>query len=131
MADFGVGIYAITDRPDPEVRCDGRLLVAVRVARRLLTTNGAFTAIGDDEPYETLNLRDYLGWRPGPDDIAALNGAMTQVLGTEKRVAAVTAAATFAGGLISVSVSAELDDGPFDFRVELDALTGPRIRVIS
>jgi len=131
MADYGVGIYAITDRPDPEIRCSGKTLAAVRLARRLLTTNGAFTAIGDDEPYETLNLRDYLGLRPTQDDIAALNSAMVQVLGTDKRVVTVTASATFAAGLLSVLVSAELEDGPLDFVVELDALTGARIRVIS
>lgn len=131
MAEYGIGIYALTDRPDPEVRCSGTTLVSVRLARRLLTPNGAFLAIGDEEPYESLNLRDWLGLRPTADEVNALNAAMSQVLGSEERVTTVTATATFAAGVLSVAVSGTAAEGPFNFVVELSALTGARIRSIS
>lgn len=131
MADFGTGIYALTDRPDPEVRCSGNTLVAVRLARRLLTPNGAFEAIGDTHPYESLNLRDWLGMRPTPDQVAELNSSMVQVLGTDERVSSVSAVATFAGGQLSVAVSGETAAGPFNFVVELAQLTGARLAEIA
>lgn len=131
MADVGIGIYAITDRPDPETRVSGNTLVAVRLARRLLTTNGAFLAIGDEDAYESLNLRDYLGMRPTTDDIAALNSAMAQVLSTEERCSEVTASATFAAGHLAVAASGTAADGPFAFVIELSALTGARLREIT
>lgn len=126
--DYGIGIAAITDRPDPEVRVSGLTHVGYRLARRLFTPNGALLAIGDDAPYETLNLRDWLGARPTVAEVEQLNTSMSSILSADEAVETVTAAATFVGGALSVSVNGTGADGPFAFVIAADAVTGVQIR---
>lgn len=126
--NYGIGIAAITDRPDPEVRVSGLLHVGHRLARRLFTPNGALLAIGDDAPYETLNLRDWIGARPTAAEVEQLNTAMAGILSADEAVETVTAAATFVGGLLSVAVEGTGAEGPFAFVITADAVTGAQIR---
>ncbi len=127
--DYGIGIAALTDRPDPEQRVSGLTHLEYRLARRLLCRNGALLAIGDAGAYDSLDLRDYLGTRDARE-IAQLGTLAQQVLSTDDEVETVSVTASFAGGVLSVAVSGTGADGPFAFVIDSSAVTGPAIRGI-
>lgn len=130
MADYGTDVNAVLDRPDPETLATGTRNLANRLARRLLTTNGALTDIGDEAQYDTLNLRDWLAARPSGSDIGNLNTSMQQILAQDEEVDTVTASATWAAGVLSVTVNGVGSAGPFEFLLTIGDVSSAVLRVL-
>jgi hypothetical protein len=125
MADVGIGIIALLDLTDVAVFGTGNELVAYGLAMRLLTPSGALVECGDPSPYDSLNLRDYLGARLS--DTRSLEAACNQVLGQDERADSVSATVSFSAGVIRVAVHFENAAGPFDFVLAVDQVTASLI----
>jgi hypothetical protein len=113
--DYGTGIQALDDLPDPVRLCSGATNAAYRAARRLLQRADAYEEIGVVEEYDCLDLRDYLGRRMSLQDVRDLENACEQVLSEDKFIATVTVSATLSANQISVEVRAEGSEGSFGF----------------
>lgn len=119
-----IDILAIDDLPDPEQLGTGEDNVVRALARRLLQPEDANAEIGDDEPIETLDLREYLGGSPSPEEILDLEQRIERCIADDERVAEVeTVEVNYGETTLSVSVSALGAEGPFSFVLTVDALT--------
>jgi hypothetical protein len=124
--DYGSDLAAIDDLFDPEVIVDGNLNVAYALARRLLTPAEAMEEIGDTAPYDSIDIRDWLGQRFQLSDRTVIDDLQIQcrqVLQQEKRVDRVSAIATYTQGTLSVAVQGEGADGLFSFVLSVDGVT--------
>jgi hypothetical protein len=114
MADYGIDLLALDDLPDPEVLGAGELNVAHALARRLLQPANALAEIGETDPFDSLDVRDWLGRRIDRRDIEDLETQAAQVLEQDERVDQVDVSATFAGGQLRIEASGAGKDGPFE-----------------
>lgn len=124
--DYGTDVQALDDLPDPEVLCSGDTNVAYALARRLANDADALEEIGDTDEYDAINLNEWLGSDfdlTDPTVIDDLQQQATQVLLKDTRVLSVVVQATYATGLIKVSVQGQGADGPFSFVLLVDAIT--------
>lgn len=129
--DYGTDVLALDDLVDPEQLVSDDLNLAYALGRRLLTPDGTMAAIGDTAPYDSIDLRDWLGQRLNPNDPNVLDDLQLQcrqVLSQDPRVDMVTVLATFAAGTLAVSVAGSGTDGPFSFVVKVDNLTAQILR---
>lgn len=131
--DYGVDVAALDDLPDPEVLASGELNVAYALGRRLLQPAGALEEIGDTAPYDSLDLRDWLGKRMSEADRADLEAQVVHVLSQDERVLTVAATVTLTAGAgttrkITVAVEVEGTDGPFSFVLSVDGVTATLLR---
>jgi hypothetical protein len=129
--DYGIDVAGVLDWPDPEELASGPANLANALARRLLTPEGALLDVGDEEPYDSIDLRDWLASHPSSGDLDALNTAMHQVLSQDERVDTVSAVATFTAGVLTVNVSGQGAAGPFAFVLTIDAVSGAQLRVLQ
>lgn len=127
--DYGTDVRALDDLPDPDALVSGDLNVAYALGRRLLQPTGVLLEIGDEEPYDSLDLREYLGKRLSPQEVRDLEAACERVLAQEERVETVSASVTFVAGAIAVSVSGEGSEGPFDLVLTVDNVTAAKLVV--
>jgi hypothetical protein len=123
---YGSDLAAIDDLFDPELEVDGDLNVAYALARRMLTPAGAMEEIGDTAPYDSIDIRDWLGKRFDLNDRTVLDELQIQchqVISQDRRVSRVSVVATFTQGTLAVSVQAEGAEGPFSFVLSVDGVT--------
>jgi hypothetical protein len=121
--DYGTDVQALDDLPDAEVLVSQELEVAYDLAGRLITDPEAMTEIGDTSPYDSINLRDWLGARFNLNDPTVLDDLQRQarqVLLQDKRVSTVNVTVTFTRGTLSVSVDGNGVAGPFAFVTGID-----------
>lgn len=126
--DYGTDVAAVTDLPDPEQLASGEANVVRALARRLLTPTGTLEAIGDTEPYDSIDLRDYLGGRLGATELAELQQAAVQVLEQDPRVLSADVEAAYSAGRLEVTVNGEGTEGPFSFVLAVDDVTAAILR---
>jgi len=114
--DYGSGLLMLDDMPDPEVMGSGELLVAYDIARRWLEPAGTHALIGDNAPYDSFDIREYLGARFGLNDRSVLDEIQQNCIATasqDPRVESLTVEATFSQGRNSVSAVIQGSAGPF------------------
>jgi hypothetical protein len=131
-ASYGVDVQALDDLPDPEVLCAEDLNVAYALGRRLAQDSDAMIEIGDNDEYDSINLNDYLGSDFDLTDrstIDSLQQQATQVLLKDPRVLSVTVKATYATGILTVSVQGVGTNGPFSFVLIVDGVNAPLLQV--
>lgn len=124
--DYGSDVLALDDLTDPEQIVSGDLAAAYELARRLVTPDGAYAEIGDTAPYDSLDLREYMGARINlynRAEIDRLQAKCRQVLERDPYVQRVAVVATFAAGTLSVSVQGEGAEGPFAFVVGVNSVS--------
>jgi hypothetical protein len=73
VATYGTTIQALTDLPDPPVLCSELVAAAYACAGRWVTPSGGLEDIGETEPYESFDIRDWLGGRFNLTDKSVLN----------------------------------------------------------
>ena len=118
--NYGTDVAALTDLPDPEVLISGPLVVAYRVCRRRLTQSGALAEIGDEAPYSSFDVRDYLGSRGVPGVERTIEQLCGQGAAEDPAVLASSDVAAFVDGGLSIKTTLGLSDGstfPFVFSV--------------
>jgi len=131
MTDYGSDLSFVDDCQDPEVIATGELNVANALARRLLTPTVAMAEIGDNAPYDSIDIREWLGRRFALSDRTVLDDLQQQcwqVMSQDKRVALVAVRATYAGGTLSIDVQATGTGGPFGFVLTVDGVTVALLR---
>lgn len=121
--DYGVDVAALDDLPDPEVLTTETENVAYGVGRSWLTPQDGLSDVGYEGPYTSLDLRDYLGARLPPGQVAVLQRQLEAIALQHPDVASITVTVAFAGGSISVTARGTGADGPFAFVVNVDAVT--------
>jgi hypothetical protein len=129
--DYGVDVQALDDLNDPEILVSGDLNVAYALARRLLTDPEAMTEIGDTSPYDSINIRDWLGARFQLSDrsvIDDLQQQCRQVLSQDPRVVTVDVRITFNQGVLNVAVSVNGTNGPFAFVLSVNGVNAAFLR---
>lgn len=129
--DYGLDVQALDDLNDPEVIVSGGLNVAYALARRLLTPAGAMEEIGDTSPYDSLDIRAWLGARFSLTDrsvIDDLQQQCRQVLSQDPRVDSVDVKINFNQGTLSVEVNGTGSAGPFSFVLSVDNVTAALLR---
>ncbi len=129
--DYGTDLLALDDEQDPEVLVSGELNVAYALARRLLTPAGVMLEIGDTAPYDSLDIRDWLGKRFQLADRSVIDDLQMQaraVLSQDVRVRSVTCFVSYNHGTLSVSVQGQGTDGPFSFVLAVDGVTAQFLR---
>jgi hypothetical protein len=127
--DYGIDIKALSDLPDPEQLTSGDENVAYAQARRLLTPDGAHEDIGDDSPYESIDLRAYLGRRMSAADRADLSASVPRILSGDPRVRRATATVTTAGSSLTVESRSIGDEGPFGLVLSVDSVDSAALKV--
>src|SRR6185295_14265470 len=80
--DYGSGLLMLDDMPDPEVMGSGELLVAYDIARRWLEPAGTHALIGNNAPYDSFDIREYLGARFGLNDRSVLDEIQQNCIAT-------------------------------------------------
>lgn len=114
MADYGIDLLALDDLPDPEVLGQGELNVAYALARRLLQPANALAEIGEEKPFDSIDVRDWLGRRIDARDIRDLETQAAQVLEQDERVDRVDVSATRSSGQLRIEATGAGKDGPFE-----------------
>lgn len=120
MVNYGTDIAAVDDLPDPEVLCSGEDNVVRALARRLLQPPGVMEEIGEPDPYDSIDLRDWQGRRLSDSDLRDLEAQATQVLAQDERVLSVEVSAAFAGRVLSLEANGNGTEGPFAFILSVD-----------
>jgi len=113
---YGTTIQALTDLPDPAVLCSEVVAAAYACARRWATPPGALADIGEIEPYESIDVRDWLGSRFNLTDQSVLNDLERQAtiaLYDEPYVQSATVRVTFAAGILTLIGQVQGAQGPF------------------
>lgn len=129
--DYGTDVQALDDLPDPEVLCSGDLNVAYALARRWLTPTGALEEIGDPEPYDSIDVREWLGNRFSLTDRSVIDDLQTQaqqVLLGDPRVESATVVATYAQGTLTLTARGLGADGPFTLVLSVNGVTASLLR---
>jgi len=129
--DYGTDVLGLDDIDDPETVVSGELNLAYALARRLITPTGAMLEIGDTAPYDSIDIRLWMGARFSLLDRTMLDDLQMQarqVLTQDERVASITVLATFASGTLSVAVQGFGAEGPFSFIVATNGVTAQFLR---
>lgn len=129
--DYGIDVLALDDLNDPEILASDALNLAYALARRLLTPAGAMAEIGDTAPYDSIDIREWLGKRISLADDSALDDLRQQcrqVLSQDPRLDSVLVDVSFGGGLLSVSVDGTGAAGPFNFVLQTAGVTAAFLR---
>jgi hypothetical protein len=127
--DYGTDVGAIDDLPDPEFLVSGDLNMAYALARRLMTPTGALDDIGDPGPYDSIDVRDWLGRATDQDAIDELQQFATQVIVQDERVDSATVTVTFQSpGTLFVSVDGQGAVGPFKFVLAVTNVSAQLLR---
>jgi hypothetical protein len=127
--DYGTDIAALTDLPDPEVLVSGETNAAYAEARRLLTPTGALEEVGETAPYDSMDVRDWLGQRLDATTLDDLQAQVSQVLVEDPRaLAADVSVPPLAAGALRISSQVEGTQGPFSFVLTVDGVTAMLLR---
>lgn len=111
MTDFGIDLSCVTDIASDGRTVDGKMLVAEALARRLSTPHGRLIA----DPDYGFDLTGYLNDDMSPADIAAMvSGAENECLKDERVTSATVEAVLGSDSVMTVTVSFECGEGPFD-----------------
>lgn len=124
----GTGPLALLDLPDPCLMGTGDAVAAYGLALRLLTPPGVLEALGDPAPYDSLDLRAYVGSRLSPQALRDLESACNQVLGQDERADSVSCSLSLSGGVLAATVQAEGAAGPFGFVLSVDDASSTTFR---
>ncbi len=125
--DYGIDIAALDDLPDPEQLVGGELNAAYACARRMLTPDDAMEEIGEPSEYDSFDMRDYLGSRADDSVTADVESNTEQVLPQDARVLSATASSTFVSGLLSTTVQANGQNGPFPLVLSVDGVSAAKL----
>ena len=128
MADYGTDLAALDDLPDLDALVSGDLNVAHALCRRLLTAPGALAEIGETEPYESINLRDYIGARLNAQEERDIARAADAAIKQDPRVESATVAIDFTGRKITATVQGSGTEGPFDLVLSVDGVNVTLLR---
>lgn len=129
--DYGTDVLALDDLVDPETLASAELNLAYALARRLLTPAGTMALLGDTAPYDSIDIRDWLGKRFAANDSTVIDDLQLQcrqVLAQDERVDSVLVTATFLAGTLSVAVDGTGGQGPFDFVLKVNNVTAQILR---
>jgi hypothetical protein len=127
VADLGTDVRCVDDL-DPTFRLvSGREGLAQALARRLSTKRGELALIGDDEDYG-LDVREFVGEDVGPRATFELAAQVEAETLRDERVLSATATASFAGGVLTLSLA--LSDAAGPFRLTL-AVTDVSVSVLK
>jgi hypothetical protein len=129
--DYGTDLLALDDITDPEILVSGDLNVAYALARRWLTPTSALEEIGDPEPYDSIDVREWLGNRFSLQDRTVLDDLQTQaqqVLLGDPRVETATVTATFVRGVLTLNGQGTGAAGPFTLVLAVDGVTAALLR---
>lgn len=130
--DYGTDVLALDDVEDPEVLASGDLNVAYALARRLLTPTGALEEIGETEPYDSIDVREWLGNRFRLTDRSVLDDLQTQaaqVLGADPRVETVdSVVVTYAQGTLTLTARMSGAAGPFALILSVNGVSASLLR---
>lgn len=129
--DYGADALALLDLPEVEIMGTGDIVVAYAIGRRWLTPSGALEEIGDTEPYDSIDVREWLGRRFKVGDRSVLDDLQTQAaqvaLG-DLRVRSITVAATFTAGVLTLRGAGQGAKGPFSLVLSVDGLSAQILR---
>lgn len=106
----GTDIKALDDITDPEEYTTGAENVAYAQARRLLEPPNTHELVGDLEPYDSIDIRAWLGKRPTAQGLANMEADAADVLNRDERAANVDVTVDFTGSNVSVSFSQDAND---------------------
>lgn len=127
--DYGTDIRALDDLPDPEELAMGEENAAYAVARRLLTTSGALDDIGDESPYDSIDLRDFFGRRMSGAEVSALAASVQRIEADDARVARAFATVSSAGHALTVVSQVVGTEGPFGLVLSVDGVNAASLKV--
>lgn len=131
LVDYGTDVRCLDDVDDPEVLVSGDLGMAYALARRWLHNPEDFEEIGETEPYDCIDVREWLGNRFSLTDRGVLDDLQTQaqqVLLGDPRVQTATVTATFAQGTLTLSARGVGAAGPFSLVLAVDGVTAQILR---
>jgi hypothetical protein len=120
---YGSDVQALDDLPDPEVQVAGDLNVAYAIGRRWLSGEGVMQEIGDPEPYDCIDIRDWIGGNGTAQTLADLETQATQVAEQDPRVLSIDVTASYQTGRLSLTGEGQGTGGPFRLVVSVDGLT--------
>ncbi len=122
-ADYGRDVAALDDLPDPEVLVSGDLNVAYAIARHWLQASDGLVEIGDETPYDSFDLRDYLGKRIVPGELRALEALAARCARQDPRVDTIAVTLSFLNGALSLTGRGVGSAGPFSLVLTVDGVT--------
>jgi hypothetical protein len=128
---YGTDVLALDDVQDPEVLVSEELNLAYALARRWLLNPEDIEEIGETEPYDCIDVRDWLGDRFSLTDRTVLDDRQTQaaqVLLGDPRVDHVIVVATFTQGTLRLSAQGFGKNGPFKFVLGVNGVTAQLLR---
>lgn len=112
--DYGTDVAAVDDLPEIERLASGELNVGYACARRLMTPQGGLDEVDPSgQPYDSINIRDWLAGRVDQHALDQLELQAAQVLTQDPRVLSANCTATFGDGLLTLTSQIDGTDGPF------------------
>jgi hypothetical protein len=118
---YGTDIAGLLDLPDPEVTVSEDAAGAYACARRWLTPDGCLTDIGETEPYDSIDVTEWMGASIDLNSPSVLNDLVTQatqVLYAEPYAkGGVQVTATYLGGVLTLTGNVQGAPGPFSLVV--------------
>lgn len=129
--DYGTDVRCLDDVDDPEVLVSGDLGMAYALARRWLHNPEDFEEIGETEPYDCIDVREWLGNRFSLTDRGVLDDLQTQaqqVLLGDPRVETATVLAAYAQGVLTLTGRGVGAFGPFNLILAVDGVTAQILR---
>lgn len=137
--DYGTDLAALDDLPETDELVSGELNAAYAVARRWLTPSGGLTDAGVTAPYESFDVREYLGRRVALDARGQLDAATKQEIEQtatrcakgDPRVRSVEVTVSFSGGTLFMRAKVEGADGPFTFVLAVSAVSAATLQLES
>lgn len=124
--DFGTDIAVADDLTPVWALASGMDNLALSVLRRITTPEGSLDEIdGDDEPYESIDIRIWLNARLSDVELARLRARLPAVIENEERILScdVDVDFTFETREMEIRISGDTDDGPFDLVIAASAVT--------
>lgn len=125
-AIYGLDLQGLFDLPDPEITCSEVTAAAYACARRWMTPSGALVEIGEVQQYDSIDVREWLGQRPGLSDPTVINDLQaqaTQVLFDEQFVSGASVTVTFIAGLLTITAQIQGALGPFAVVLQTNGVT--------
>jgi len=129
---YGTDVLCLDDIDDPETLVSGEFNRAFALARRLVTPSGAIEEIGDTEPYESMDIREYFGARFRLTDRSVIDEIQTRAascLRGDPFVTSATVIATYVKGSLSLAAECFDENGnPSNFVLAVDGVTATLLR---
>lgn len=121
--DYGTDLPALDDLPETDALISGPLNAAYAVARRWLTPSGGLADAGDPAPYESFDVRSYLGRRLEAGTLAEIEQLAARCAKQDVRVQSITVTASISDGILSLRAQVFGAGGPFNFVLNVSAVS--------